>query len=210
MVWLSCHLCGFKEKSDVSVSAVLQDKVQLIWIFLRAEQTQNKIKAPLQFVILSVQLNVWASLCRKASVLNLTLEGCFHFHCSKCKCALCLLKIGFIHYPTKNMTQSTLHFHKSKNLEHLFPRQLSCLCNTSYNTLIVSSASSMTAHCLGVRALASSLPMCSCRTDQTKDTTPQLQLQLVKCCCYLKKTLTLSVFLLPFSSPWVWTAGPAP
>ena len=185
MVWLSFHLCGFKEKSDVSVSAFLQDKVQLLWIFLRAEQTQNKMKAPLQFVFLFVQLNVWASLYRKMSVLNLTLKGCFHFHCSKCKWALCLLKTGFILYPTKHMTQSTLHFHKSMNLEHLFPCQLSCLCNTSCNTLIVSSASSMTAHCLGVRALASSLPMCSCRTDQTKDTTPQLQ--LVKCCLYLKK-----------------------
>lgn len=35
-----------------------------------------------------------------------------------------------------------------------------------YHTLIVSSASSITAHCLGVRALASSRPMCSCRIDK--------------------------------------------
>ena len=34
---------------------------------------------------------------------------------------------------------------------------------------MVSSASSITAHCLGVRALASSRPMCSCRTNQTEE-----------------------------------------
>lgn len=43
------------------------------------------------------------------------------------------------------------------------------VCVTLDNTLIVSSASSITAHCLGVRAFASSRPMCSCRMDRKKE-----------------------------------------
>lgn len=90
---------------------------------------------------------------------------------------------------------------------------LFCSCNTSYNTLIVSSASSITAHCLGLKALASSRPMCSCETDQTKesvyttDTAHACRIYLryisfvggFYCCCCLPFFITLSFESWPSS-----------
>lgn len=54
-----------------------------------------------------------------------------------------------------------------------------------FHTLIVSSANSITAHCLGVKALASSRPMCSCRTDWSEESVPAAVFTQKKSCFYL-------------------------
>lgn len=53
--------------------------------------TSGDIKVPLVLSILSFlfcQLNVWASTCAVMEVHSLTLEGCSHIHCSKCKLSM--------------------------------------------------------------------------------------------------------------------------